>query len=181
MAREMAPAVKERSKERARGGDYGGGEVEGGAIKREGGGGDGARGGRGNGGQDQEPSRRTVLADPEKESSLYMYWAVDVRYGALVLWRIRHGTQASVGYTASQPAPPVCSLHGMENLTGPIEIKWHDTTSYAVPCHVARRAVLRASSDSDSDSAALTQRRCSRRMPRPSPLGGSAQRAFNKQ
>ena len=42
MAKERAPAVKERSKERARGGDYGGGEVEGGAIKREGGGGDGA-------------------------------------------------------------------------------------------------------------------------------------------
>ena len=37
--------MKDRSKEKARGGDCGGSEVEGGASKREGGGGDGEGGG----------------------------------------------------------------------------------------------------------------------------------------
>ena len=155
MAKERAPAVKERSKERAMGGGYGGGEVEGGAIKREGGGGDGegggggdgARGGRGNGGQDQEPSRRTVLAGPAK--GIVSLHVLGRRRPLWWAWRMRHGTQASGVHTASQPAPPVCSLHGMENLTGPIEINGttqpvtpYRVTWHAVPCCVRRVIVI---------------------------------------
>ena len=79
--------------------------------------------------------------------------------------------QRALWHTASQRgAPPVFSL--MEILTRPIEINGTDTTSYAVPCHVARRAVLRASSDSDSEIALLLLAGCAAaRMPRPSPLG----------
>ena len=81
-----------------------------------------------------------------KESSLYMYWAGDVRYGGLGACGM--GLRP-LGYTASQPAPPVCSLHGMENLTGPIEINGttqpvtpYRVTWHAVPCCVRRVIVI---------------------------------------